>query len=433
MAEQTTQPMQPINPSAATAQQMQGISSVSGGYQKPSSAYTAQELWQEPAGQNWWQRNQSWISPLLTIGGSALGSLAGPLGTVLLGGLTTGLNAYFTNKANEKLYEKQKQDQIEAENRANSEYDRRLADQREYENNWDERLREKGINPMTAMQKGGAVVTGSNASAPAPSPSGAPSALPTQSLDLSSMLQALQIRSMLEKNAADIENTEAQTENIKAQTEGQNLENQFYSESTRTAIDKMLSDIRLNQSADEANRIQTAIRGVELEIAQATKTFDIDRCQYELQYLQNTLKQQGLSFEQAKLTLESTRKDIIMKSIQAQLGIQHLRLGNVTIDLQKLTYDQMLAEFKAKRDLLPKFVQADLDALLLANEKAEKEGNWYGFNQVIGGLASTVNSAANLVNAVKPGISIGTTTTTTYGEFGNVTGHTVTETSGRRR
>lgn len=425
--------MQPISPSAATAQQTQGISSVSGGYQTPSSAYTPQEQWQEPAGQNWWQRNQSWISPLLTIGGSALGSLAGPLGTVLLGGLTTGLNAYFTNKANEKLYEKQKQDQIDTENRANAEYDRRIADQREYENNWDQRLREKGINPMTAMQKGGAGVTGSNAAAPAPSPSGAPSALPTQSLDLSSMLQALQLRSMLEKNAADIENTEAQTENIKAQTEGQNLENQFYSESTRTAIDKMLSDIRLNESSEAANRIQTAIRGVELEIAQATKTFDIERCQYELQYLQNTLKQQGLSFEQAKLTLESTRKDIIMKSIQAQLGIQQLRLGNVTIDLQKLSYDQMLAEFKAKRDLLPKYAQAELDALLLDNEKAEKEGNWYGFNQVVGGLTSTVNSAANLVNAVKPGISIGTTTTTTYGEYGNITGHTVTETSGRRR
>lgn len=433
MAEQTTQPMQPINPSAATAQQMQGISSVSGGYQTPYSATTPQDYWEQPAEDNWWLRNQSWISPLLTIGGSALGSLAGPLGTVLLGGLTTGINAYFTNKGNEKLYEKQKQDQIEAENRANAEYDRRLADQREYENNWDQRLRDKGINPMTAMQRGGAGVTGSNASTPAPSPSGAPSAMPTQSLDLSSMLQALQVRSLLQKTAADVENTEAQTENIKAQTEGQNLENQFYSESTRTAIDKMLSDIKVNQSAEAANRVQTAIRGVELEIAEASKTYDIQRCQYELTYLQNTLKQQGLSFDQAKLTLESTRKDIIMKSIQAQLGIQQLRLGNAELDLKKLSYDQLLAEFEAKRELLPQYAQADLDAMLLANKSAEKATNWYGFDKIVGGLSSTVNAASNLINAVKPGISIGTTTTTTYDAQGASTGRTVVETAGRRR
>lgn len=408
MAEQSTQPMQSVGTNAPTAQQLGGISSVSGGYQTPSSATTDSSEWMKDAQPNWWQRNQDWISPLITIGSSVLGSLGGPLGTVLGGALGTAANAYFTNKANERLYEKQKQDQIEAENRANAEYNRRIEEQREYENNWDQRLREKGINPMTAIQKGGSGVTGSNAAAPAPSPSGAPSALPTQSLDLSTMLQALQVRAMLEKNAADVENTQAHTENIRAQTEGQNLENQFYSESTRAAIDKMISDIKVNESAEAANRVQTAIRGVELEIAEATKTFDIQRCEYELNYLQNTLKQQGLSFQQAKLTLESTRKDVIMKSIQAQLGIQQLRIGNAELDLKKLSYDQLLAEFEAKRELLPQYAQADLDSLLLANKSAEKANNWYGFDKIVGGLTSTVNSASNLVNALKPGISIGT-------------------------
>lgn len=352
---------------------------------------------------SWYDRNKGWINPLLGIGaGVATGGVAWL--PALIGGLFGIGTTILQNHYNEKNYERQLKDAKEAEQRANEEYDRRQADARTYNDAWDQRLLEKGYNPLALLNKGqGATST----SASSPSMATLPGRIPQQT-SLANISQAMAIA----QQVAQIQQTKATTDNIRSDTQQKDQLVSTFWERFSLEMQNLTSTIKSRDS-------QTRLNTLSAQFKEATMSFDFAKAQYATQQAYYEMERSGISVDQAKADLTFRLNSIAQQAIQSQLMEQQL-------DLNEVTLDQLVTTWNANKHLVDEQAQAQLSLLNERVRSATKANNWYAVNQVIGGLSSIGSTVSSLVNAFKPFPQITSTYTerSTIGEFGNVLGTT---------
>lgn len=376
-----------------------GFSDGSGSYDNPITMDEV-SISSEPS---WYDRSKSWLNPLLGIGaGVATGGVAWL--PALIGGLFGIGTTMLQNHYNEKNYERQLKDTKDAEARANAEYDRRQADARAYNDAWDQRLLEKGYNPLALLNKGqGATST----SASSPSMPTLPGRIPQQT-SLGNISQAVSIAHQL----AQIQQTSATTKNIESDTQRRNQELSTFWEKFSLEMQNLTSTIENRES-------ETRINTLTAQFKEATFSYDFQRAAYSTQQAYYEMERSGVSVEQAKADLSFRLNAVAQQAIQSQLMEQQLDLNNVTLD-------QLVTTWNANKHLVDEQAQAQLSLLNERVRSATKANNWYAVNQVVGSISSIGSTVSSLVNAFKPFPQITSTYTerSTIGEFGNVLGST---------
>lgn len=153
------------------------------------------------------------------VSGLAAGSALGPWGAAA-GALVGGIGGFFKSDYEKQTQvdaeNRQEQNQIESEQRANAEYDRRMADERAYNDPsaQAQRMRDAGINPMANLGQG---VTSSSTKMSAPTQSSAPAGVGQRSTGPLGVSEGLQLMTMAEQaKRAKLEN-EMLSEQIKTE------------------------------------------------------------------------------------------------------------------------------------------------------------------------------------------------------------------------
>lgn len=368
----------------------------------PDQFYTAPDYTNAPSfiqsdDRSWFQK--SW-DDILKWGGSALAGLTGQgwlIPLLQLGGDL--LDSYLDRQYAEEALDKQLAEQRKAEDRANAEYDRREASARAYNDAWADRLRSQGFNPLAALSKGSGV-TATHSSAPSTSPTPAmPNFRGANAFGIGSS-QAIEALLQL----AQIKQIEAQTSNIEAQTEGQQNENESYWERFSAEMSSIAASVR-NTNA------QARINESAANVAEATEQWNIESAQFHCEQLALDLRRGGVEVEIAQVALLQARDNLLRSALERQLIGQQIVLNGQEISLNELTFDQFLLglnEMKATSDARTRSAIATFEA---EAKKATVEANWAGINQFTSNFSSLANSISNVVSAVKPGISVSTSTT----------------------
>lgn len=351
-----------------------------------------------------------WSYVLSGMGGFLAGGLAGgPLGAVI-GGLSSLGTLLYQNYQAEKQYKRAKQDALDAEQRANEEYDRRQSAAQEYNDAWDQRLLSKGYNPLSLLSKGqGATAT--NFSAPQTT------SMPNAPLLSTPSLSRISSEMSLFEKLAQIRNIEADTRQKNASATGQENQNSVFFEQYDADMNLLKSQIRNSEALASINELEAQFKA-------ATLDYDFQKAQYSAQSMFFQMQREGISVDHAKASLQQTLNAVAMQSIQAQLLDQQYEMNAVSLD-------QLVTTWSANKHLVDRHAQLAIDQLEQEVRAMEQTNNWRAFNNIVGGISGIASSVATVVNAFKPlpqfpSLMQTTTDQVHYNAKGNMTGSTIT-------
>lgn len=347
--------------------------------------------------QNWYARNAGWINPL--VGGLA-GVATGGWLPALLGAIGGFATTALQNKYNKEAYQQQKEDALDAEMRANAEYDRRVKESNAYNEQWAQRLIKQGINPLSYITKGQAgAMASSNPSSPS-SPV-VPMAPSRQAPGISGLLEVAQA-------VTAIKHVQAQTNLINSQTQAQNNENLTYWDRLTASLNETIARTKNTEAITRVNAATAAFK-------EATLEGDIQRASYELRQAFNEMERSGISVEQARAELQRSLNVVAMQAIEKELMSQEITLNGQKIALGELNLEEFALQLEVNKKYLDANAQAALASLQEQVRHAKKANDWYAVDKVIGSISSLAGSVSTVVNALKPYPQILSTTTTTEG------------------
>lgn len=260
------------------------------------------------------------------VSGLAAGSALGPWGAAA-GALVGGIGGFFKSDYEKQTQvdaeNRQEQNQIEAEQRANAEYDRRMADERAYNDPaaQAERMRQAGINPMANLGQG---VTSSSTNMTAPTQSNAPTGVGQRSTGPLGVSEGLQLMTMAE------------------QAKRAKLENEMLSEQIKTErIEQILkmSDVELKQQLFDYNSKANPYLLEGLLKRNQQYSQDLKNSQQEYENLVKTGEATDQQIEESKQRVEESKQRVIES--QANVLVLKAREQNLISDT---TYKGLLGE-----------------------------------------------------------------------------------------
>lgn len=350
----------------------------------------------EPQG-SWWQRNKQWIA----LGLGAIGSVA--TGTWLpaaIGALGALANTWLQNKYNQENYQIQKQDALDAEQRANDEYDRRQEDARNYNDSWADRLRSQGFNPLAAISKGGGVTS---SAATAPSTTSMPlrqarrSGIGSISSSMSNVLGML-------STAESIKQQQATTANIEAQTQLTRTQNAKESQLVDTFWDRFSKEMML-LGANLRN--QNAVADINESLARvriATEQEDIQQVKYETLSLYYDMKAAEYAPQIANQQLANLALEYTINTYRKRVAANDASASDLTLSDLKAHFASRAANNVADREVLAAIESAEAAASKLSREnKFLPIDKFFGYmDSIVGNYSKFVDGSAKLIDSIVP-------------------------------
>lgn len=275
---------------------------------------------------------------------------------------------YQQNEYNKDQFERETQAAIDAEKRANAEYDRRQADARAYNDAWDERLLAKGYSPFAALSKGQGVTS---TTASAPSTTQMPRGIPKQA-PMGAISNALQVYSQLEA----LKNLEAQTRKTNAEANVVEKEDQGFWERFHAEMDGVLANTR-NTTAKAAIAESQFIVQVATESAQIEEAFSaahkmyyqMKAAAYEPEFANARLAELYIEIETAALRQQIVANEAVMSS--NDLVVQDMQLADIAA----------YYESRAENDVAAREALAEIQTIESNASLMRKSDNWFNANQ----------------------------------------------------
>lgn len=345
---------------------------------------------------SWWSRNSDWLLPV--IGG--IGSVAtGGWLPALIGAAAGIYSNYQQNEYNKEQYERERQDALAAENRANEEYDRRQKAAQEYNDAWDQRLLAKGYSPYAALNKGQGVTSTSPS---APSPIQMPHGIPRQSA-----MNSIGTASQIAQQIASARQTAAQTRLTNAQADIVEKESIGFWQKFQNEMDAVLANTK-------DTRVATAIKESEFRVRVATEMHDIQQASYETSRLYFEMKAAAYAPEFANARLADLYMELHITALREEIMANEAAISGNELQMSNLSLEEMRLMFEARKenDVYARDILARINHMELTNQRIRQERDWYGFNQILGFLSSSSNSAGKFTTET-------TTTNEGHDVFGN--------------
>lgn len=369
---------------------------------------------------NWWQRNASWLVPVL----GAVGSIGtGNLFPVIASGLFGLWQNHQQNKYNKENYEIQKKDALEAEQRANDEYDRRQADARQYNDAWADRLRAQGFNPLAVLSKGGGV-TATTSSAPSttsmPLRQSRTASLGSISQSMSQMMNILSTTAALKQQQATTENIKASTELTQAETESKKQLNESFWERFNNEMKLLTANLRNQNAVADINESLARVRV-------ATEQNNIDEIKYSTLRLYYDMKAAQFAPEIANQQLALLGQEYLIGELRKSVAQNELTISGNTVEASNMNLIELKQYYaeRAETDAVAREVAAGITAVEQQAAHLSKDNNWYGADKVFGYINSVGHTVAAVASVAKPGALPANSTTTTR-SFGNGNRQTTT-------
>lgn len=368
-----------------------------------------------PDTRNWWQRNSSWLVPAL---GAVASIGTGGIGPALIAGAFGLWQNYQQNKYNQENYEIQKKDALEAEKRANDEYDRRQADARQYNDSWADRLRSQGFNPLTVISKGGGV-TSSTASAPSttsmPLRQARRSGLGSIGSSMSSMMNLLSSSAALKQQQATIENIQANTDLTKTEIASKQQNIESFWERFNSEMKLLTANLRNQNAVADINESLARVR-------LATEQESIDEVKYSTLRLYYDMKAAEFAPSIANQQLALLGQEYLINELRKTIAENDVILSGNTVQASNMNLAELKQYYseRGKTDAVAREVAAGITSVEQQAARLTKDNNWYGADKVFGYISTVGHTVAAIASVAKPG-SIPANSTTTTHDFGDGT------------
>lgn len=346
---------------------------------------------------NWFPSNSQWLLPVL---GAVASIGTGTWIPALIGGLFGLWSNSQQNKYNQENYEIQKKDALEAEQRANDEYDRRQQDARQYNDAWADRLRSQGFNPLAVLSKGGGV-TATTASSPSttsmPLRQPRSSGLGSISQSMSQMMNILSTTSALKQQQATTENIQANTELTEAETESKKQLNESFWERFSKEMQLLGANLRNQNAVADINESLARVR-------LATEQDDIQQVKYATVSLYYDMKAAQYAPQIANQQLANLCLEYSINTLRKRVAANEASASDMSLADLKAHYESRAAHNAADREVL-----AAINAAESAASKLAKEDTFlpidkiFGYTEsIVGMMHNHMGATSKLIDAVIP-------------------------------